>query len=186
MCDIHHLRHLGVNTQEGVAVGGEHGVGDILFSRVVGPVALGEEVLASHVAKSGHPVAGVGSKWTIGRHEVSVKEVVDTPDVGIVDEGIGRLGGAEHTDGTCVLTIIGTTHPRFAEAVLVVVEFAREAVDGHDERQLAYVVHLVDVAIAHGGFAPACLQAMVAVLQPERAFVDGLHHEFGSAIVPVS
>ena len=60
------------------------------------------------------------------------------------------------------------------------------AVDGHHERQLAHVVHLVDMVVAYCGFAPSCLQAMVAVLQPKSAFVDGLHHKFWGAVVPIT
>ena len=186
MRDFHFLRHLGVDAQERVAVGGEHGVGDVLVLGVVGPVALGEEIFSGHVAEGGHPVAGVGGVRAKGGKEVTVEKVVDAPNVGIVDERIGGLGGAEQTYCASVLAVEGATHPGLGEAVLAIVELAREAVDGHHERQLAHVVHLIDVAVAHCGFAPAGLQAVVAVLQPESALVDGLHHEFGRAVVPVA
>ena len=117
MNDFHFLRHLRVDAQEGIAVGGEHGIGDVLAFRVVRPVALGEEILAGHVTKSGHPVTCVGRVWTVGGHEVAVEEVVNTPNVGVVNERIGNLGRTEHADGTCILTIEGTTHPFLSEAV---------------------------------------------------------------------
>ena len=186
MNDFHLLGHLRVDAQECVAVGGEHGVGDVLAFRVVGPVALGEEVFSGYVAKGRQPVAGVGGIGAEGGHEVAVEEVIDAPNVGIVDEGIGGLGGAEQAYCASVLTVEGAAHPGLGEAVLAIVELAREAVDGHHERQLAHVVHLIDVAVAHCGFAPAGLQAVVAVLQPESALVDGLHHEFGRAVVPIA
>ena len=186
MNDFHLLGHLRVDAQECIAVSSEHGVGDVFAFRVVGPVALGEEVFAGHVAKGRQPVAGVGGIGAEGGHEVTVEEVIDAPNVGIVDEGIGGLGGAEQAYCASVLTVEGAAHPGLGEAVLAIVELAREAVDGHHERQLAHVVHLIDVAVAHCGFAPAGLQAVVAVLQPEGALVDGLHHEFGRAVVPVA
>ena len=109
---------------------------------------MGEEVLSGHVAESRHPVTSLGCgrlERTVGRHEVAIKEVVDTPNESIVDEGVGGLSGAEDTHGTGVLAIVGAAHPSLGEAVVAVVVFTCETVNGHDERQLAYVVHLCHV-----------------------------------------
>ena len=78
---------------------------------------MGKEVLACHIAESGHPVTGVGSVRTIVGHEVTVEEVVDTPHESIVDEGVRGLSGAEDTNGTGILAVVGATHPSLAETL---------------------------------------------------------------------
>ena len=186
VCHIHDLGHLRVNAQEGVAVGSEHGVGDVLVFGVVRPGALGKEIFTGNVTKSGHPVAGVFGIRTVVGHKVAVEEVVHTPNEGVVDEGVRGLGGAEHTHGTGVLAVVGAAHPGFAEAFGAIVEFTCKAVDGHDERHLAHVVHLCHMAVAHCGLTPTFFQAMVAVLQPESASVDGINHLLWRATGPAT
>ena len=116
---FHLLRHLRVDAKESVAVGGEHGVSNVFVLGVVGPGTLSQEILTCHIAESRHPVARVFGEWTIGRHEIAVKEVIDTPNICVVDERVGDMGRAEQTYGAGILTIVSTAHPFLCEAVAV-------------------------------------------------------------------
>ena len=175
MCDIHRGGHLRVEGKECVAVCGEHFVCDGLVLCVVRPVALCKEVLAGHVAESRSPVAFVAGVRTVVGHELRVVLVVHAPSIGVVDEGVGGLGGSNAAHGTGVLSAAGATHEGLDEAFRRVVEGAGLAVDGVDEGHLTHVVHLGHIAGAEVRLAPTLVVAVVTVLQQHGAAVDGIH-----------
>lgn len=107
----------------------EHGIGDVFVVCIIWPCTLVEEIFASHVTESRKPVARIGCIWTIIGHEVRIKQVVDAPNESVVDEGIGNFGRAEKTYSTGIFTIVGATHPCFAEASAAIVEFTCQTVD---------------------------------------------------------
>ena len=186
MCDIHRGRHLRVEGKEGVAVCGEHFVCDGLVLCVVGPVALGKEVFAGHIAESGSPVAFIFGIGTVVGHELRVVLVVHAPSIGVVDEGVGGLRGTDAAYGAGVLSAAGATHEGLDEAAAVVVEGAGLAVDGVDEGQFAHIVHLGHIAGAEVRLAPALVVAVVAVLQKHAAAVDGIHDLCSSTACPTA
>ena len=88
-------------------------------------------------------MAGVG---TIVGEELGVKEVPDTPKVDVVGKGIGSPRRTDGAYDACVLSATGHADEAFREAVPVVVELPCLAVHGDEERHLARVVDVTEIA----------------------------------------
>ena len=174
--DGHRGGHLRVKCQESIAVGGKHLIGDGLALGVVGPVALGEEILACHIAESGSPITFVVGVRAIGGHELGVELVVHAPSVCIVDERVGGLRRSYATYGTGILSATGAAHKGLDKALRIMVKGAGLAIDGVDEGHLADVVHLGNIVVVEIRLAPTLVIAMVTMLEQHAAVVDGLHH----------
>ena len=164
------LRHFAVKGHVGVAVLVEQVIGDFLHA-VVSPRGLAEEEFSGGVAESGTDEIGFVLR-AVGGHEVGPHVVVGTPNVNVVDEGIGHLRGRDEAQRAKLVAVecLGKT-----AVSTIVIEPPREAVVRHDKSQVL-VSQSFDITNAVTRFAPNLLSPVVAVLDEERAAVDGLVH----------